>query len=206
MSKLHLYDPATGGAICKRVPDAIADTTLTMLEVTCRWCLRQKKADHYPVATPPEAVGDLLGTYRSPCGAPGHFSNLAGSVIASEPDSGEELYCVNCKLEKEIRLVRGAMAAQDEREQLAGARLGIPWEESGCDWPDAVADAFEALRARLAPAVITYRVEQQLASGGWVPGFTNADRERVENCLNPAYVMRVIEITTMERIVVPANE
>jgi hypothetical protein len=47
----------------------------------------------------------------------------------------------------EAELLRGAIAAQDERMQQAGKRCGVPWEEWGCDWPDRMADIVIELRA-----------------------------------------------------------
>ncbi len=44
----------------------------------------------------------------------------------------------------------GALRAQDERERLAGVKCGIPWEEHGCDWPDAVADEILRLKNLIA--------------------------------------------------------
>ena len=46
--------------------------------------------------------------------------------------------------------LRGAMAAQDERERAAGERCGVPYESSGCDWPDAVAEAVLARDRKIA--------------------------------------------------------
>ena len=43
--------------------------------------------------------------------------------------------------DRTIELVRGAMAAQDERERDAAKRLGMI---HNCDWPDNVADEMEA--------------------------------------------------------------
>ena len=44
------------------------------------------------------------------------------------------------RLQQEITHLRGALSAQEERERQAGARCGVPYELSGCDWPDAVAE------------------------------------------------------------------
>lgn len=51
-------------------------------------------------------------------------------------------------LKQELALVKGAMNAQDERERAAGQLCGIPYEEHGCDWPDAVADALNVERKK----------------------------------------------------------
>lgn len=40
----------------------------------------------------------------------------------------------------ELETSRGASAAQDERERVAGKLCGVPYEEHGCDWPDAAAE------------------------------------------------------------------
>jgi hypothetical protein len=48
-------------------------------------------------------------------------------------------------LEEELRLVRGAMAAQDGREREAGERCGVEYHVYGCDWPDAAAEQILAL-------------------------------------------------------------
>lgn len=53
-------------------------------------------------------------------------------------------------LREDLKLARGAMAAQDERERVAGERCGVLALEHGCDWPDAVADTLDALRERVA--------------------------------------------------------
>jgi len=54
------------------------------------------------------------------------------------------------RLREELRLTRGAMDAQDDRERQAGEKCGVSYEEYGCDWPDAVADEVLALRQRVA--------------------------------------------------------
>lgn len=50
----------------------------------------------------------------------------------------------NEALREELRLQKGANAAQDERERNAAERLGMI---HSCDWPEQVADGLEALRA-----------------------------------------------------------
>ena len=50
------------------------------------------------------------------------------------------------RLKVDCTTLRGAMAAQDERERLAGERCGVPCELHGCDWPEAVAAEVERLR------------------------------------------------------------
>ncbi len=52
-------------------------------------------------------------------------------------------------LRAEHATLRGALAAQDEREKQAGERCGVPYELHGCDWPDAVAEKLTALRGAL---------------------------------------------------------
>jgi hypothetical protein len=48
--------------------------------------------------------------------------------------------------EAEVGLLRGAIEAQDGRERAAGAACGVPYEEHGCDWPNAVAEEVARLR------------------------------------------------------------
>jgi len=67
-------------------------------------------------------------------------------------DLNVELIAKMAALEADLELARGAMRAQDEREQQAGARCGVPWEQHGCDWPDGAATEVLALRADLAAA------------------------------------------------------
>ncbi len=50
----------------------------------------------------------------------------------------------------ELAATRGALSAQDRREQAAGARCSVHYELHGCDWPDAVADVVVTLRKRFA--------------------------------------------------------
>jgi hypothetical protein len=71
------------------------------------------------------------------------WSTLAGRLSDSEKEVE--------RLRAELSLVRGAMAAQDERERKAGERCGVPYEQHGCDWPEWVADEVLKLRERLKP-------------------------------------------------------
>lgn len=50
------------------------------------------------------------------------------------------------ELEAELKLQKGANAAQDERERRAAEQLGMV---HNCDWPDAVADRVRGLEAEL---------------------------------------------------------
>jgi len=68
------------------------------------------------------------------------------TALLAEADAAESL-------RKELRLARGAMDAQDDRERAAGEKCGVSWAEAGCDWPDAVADKVLALRERWAAAI-----------------------------------------------------
>lgn len=43
--------------------------------------------------------------------------------------------------------LQGTIDAQDERERKAGEKCGVPYAESGCDWPDNVAEKVLALQA-----------------------------------------------------------
>jgi hypothetical protein len=72
----------------------------------------------------------------------------------------------------EARLLRGALYAQDERERQAGDKCGVSWQESGCDWPDAVAEKVLALtkeRDALRTALHTFgRHKPECPKGYWV--------------------------------------
>lgn len=49
----------------------------------------------------------------------------------------------------DLSRAKGALAAQDERERKAGIKCGLPYEEYGCDWPDATADLIVSLQKDL---------------------------------------------------------
>jgi len=66
--------------------------------------------------------------------------------------TGDEARVALAAAENECYLLKGAMAAQDGREQAAGERCGVSALEHGCDWPDAVADSVVDLRRQLAGA------------------------------------------------------
>jgi hypothetical protein len=51
---------------------------------------------------------------------------------------------------QEIALLKGTIAAQDEREKKAGERCGVPCEQHGCDWPDWMAEQVLSQAARIA--------------------------------------------------------
>ena len=53
-------------------------------------------------------------------------------------------------LRRKLELARGAIAAQDEREKMAGEACGVSWIEHGCDWPGRVAETVLTLRRRVA--------------------------------------------------------
>lgn len=53
-------------------------------------------------------------------------------------------------LQAEIAMLRGAIAAQDDRARKAGERCGVPYELHGCDWPDAMAEEVQVVRAEIA--------------------------------------------------------
>jgi hypothetical protein len=84
--------------------------------------------------------------------------HCAGCTRLGGDDDEESVVCWYCKKEflirkpegesllKQIELLKGAIAAQDSRELLAGIKCGVPYEEHGCDWPDAVADKVLELR------------------------------------------------------------
>lgn len=62
----------------------------------------------------------------------------------------EESAVMIAKQSQEIALLKGAISAQDEREQKAGERCGVPYEQYGCDWPDWMAEKVLWQAARIA--------------------------------------------------------
>ena len=48
-----------------------------------------------------------------------------------------------------VKLLRGALVAQENREKEAGKLCGIPWEEWGCAWPMMMAETVNDLREKL---------------------------------------------------------
>lgn len=70
---------------------------------------------------------------------------------ADELETLKDRYCelvvVHDNLTAEVATLRGAMAAQIERERVAGERCGVPYEQHGCDWLEWVADEVLKLRA-----------------------------------------------------------
>lgn len=52
-------------------------------------------------------------------------------------------------LVEEVRSLRGAIASQDARERAAGEKCSVPYDEHGCDWPDAAAEKIVFLRAEI---------------------------------------------------------
>jgi hypothetical protein len=75
---------------------------------------------------------------------------LKGEPAPLTQHSWHDLPEVAERLHNDLRLARGAMAAQDERERVAGDRCGVSYLDHGCDWPDAVADVVVTLRDALA--------------------------------------------------------
>lgn len=69
----------------------------------------------------------------------------------------------------EIRLQRGAMDAQDERERMAGVACGLPYEEHGCDWPDAASDKILWLRSEVDRLkALEQRMHALISSTRWI--------------------------------------
>lgn len=80
-------------------------------------------------------------------------------------------YCLNDQADVSLRalcdsheLLRGTVAAQDGREKAAGDKCRISWVESGCDWPDYVADSVLELRHQLDVAMERIAVQSELLS------------------------------------------
>lgn len=62
----------------------------------------------------------------------------------AEQDKWEQMFNTAVAERDELK---GAMAAQDERERMAGLKCGVRYETAGCDWPDAVAEELIVIRA-----------------------------------------------------------
>lgn len=72
---------------------------------------------------------------------------------------------------QEITTLRGAMAAQDERERLAGERCGVSALIHGCDWPDAMAEKVLAQAqeiATLTAANLAWREAGERFAAAWL--------------------------------------
>lgn len=82
-----------------------------------------------------------------------------GDYIGQAFDIITGLAVIVCALEAQNALLKGAKDAQDERERLAGAECGVPYELHGCDWPWGVSEKVQAQRARIC------ELEAQLADG-----------------------------------------
>lgn len=84
-------------------------------------------------------------------------------------------------LQDEVRLLRGALRAQDDRERQAGKLCDVPYEESGCDWPFTVAEELVLVRQQLADreqrdAILTPHATMH-------PYWSTAPREKLEDAL-----------------------
>lgn len=88
-------------------------------------------------------------------------------------------------------ILRGSIAAQDERERLAGEKCGVDWEMHGCDWPDAVAERVLWLRSevdRLAERNAKLEAFRLRVENGFL--FTGATLDaRIGNCMNAAIAL-----------------
>jgi len=52
--------------------------------------------------------------------------------------------------QERIALLKGSIAAHEERNRKAGERCGVPYEQHGCDWPDWMAENVLSQAARIA--------------------------------------------------------
>jgi hypothetical protein len=134
----------------------------------------------------------------------------AEAELTTEHRLNDVLNKENLALVAELATVRGAMAAQDERERNAAERLRMV---PGCDWPEDVADEVERLRGELAElrgwAKVTYRVESHGSATGteaWrkvsIEDSLQDAQERGSYELMRPYCthVRIVEVTTRERI------
>ena len=52
--------------------------------------------------------------------------------------------------QERIALLKGTIAAHEERNRKAGERCGVPYEQHGCDWPGWMAEKVLSQAARIA--------------------------------------------------------
>jgi hypothetical protein len=100
-----------------------------------RFCLRAERWEGHGILHGYASLADLLNGPK-----------LHGAVERLQTyDSMRQKLAAK---DSEIATLKGAMAAQDEREHRAGKRCLVFHEQHGCDWPDAVADTVLLLRAQ----------------------------------------------------------
>jgi len=115
----------------RRYPPSIYDLNLIDLARNHMRALIDEVKEHREGCEPPMVSAEEM-TWHA-----------LGSKLVSEE---------NEKLRAENKDLRGALAAQDEREREAGKRCGIDYDTRGCDWPGVVAEEIILLRAELAAA------------------------------------------------------
>lgn len=74
--------------------------------------------------------------------------DTAEHALARATQERDEARAEVARLRDETANLKGAIAAQDEREREAGERCDVPHVLYGCDWPEVVADEVLALRLR----------------------------------------------------------
>ena len=79
---------------------------------------------------------------------------------------------------EEITLLKGAMAAQDEREQKAGERCGVSYEQHGCDWPDWMAEKVLSQSARIAELEALGPLIEEYGVAKWSAGYESPTSEK----------------------------
>jgi len=99
-------------------------------------------------------------------------------VVEARADDALRAGEVINSLKAEVATLKGAMAAQDERERLAGDQCGVPWQEHQCDWPDAVAEALIVSREREYPG---YKREKVLRCAA------EAERDKLRAAVTAIY-------------------
>ena len=79
---------------------------------------------------------------------------------------------------QDIALLKGAISAQDEREQKAGERCGVPYEQHGCDWPDWMAEKVLSQSARIAQLEALGPLIEEYGQAKWSQGYDNPTSEK----------------------------
>lgn len=143
VGRLPMPPPPDSGDLCLDVPALAAQV------------VAERDAARADAAAMREAIAvqkDAFNEYNNEAGVTCQRLSEAREGVfrmLATQNPGAPLLAEIERLTAESILLKGAMNAQDERERNAGALCGIPWEEHGCDWPDAVAERVVWLRRKV---------------------------------------------------------